>query len=342
MKARTVSLLLGAAGATLVWRAVLRSRRRIDFGGRVVVITGGSRGLGLELARLFAVEGARIALLARDAAALQNAVAELEAGGADVLGVACDVGHRKEVNSAIDRVLAHFGQIDVLVNNAGLMDVGPVETMRYDQFHELMRVHAWGPLYLTRAVLGPMRRRPGARIVNIVSIGGKVAVPHMAPYSMSKFALSGLSDGLRAELAGLGIRVTTVYPGLMRTGSHVQVRFHGQPRREFAWFASSAGSPLLSTSAGSAAQKIVEACRYGDAHLVITVAARVLIAAQMLAPRLVASATALAARLMPALPAPGSRENSLGWDARGGPVVGILTARAERAIAPMNQRRASP
>jgi short-subunit dehydrogenase len=114
-----------------------------------------------------------------------------------------------------------------------------------------------------------MKRRRSGRIVNIASLGGKIAVPHLLSYSASKFALVGLSEGLRMELAKDAVRVTTVCPGLMRTGSPRNADFLGQNRKEYAWFSVSDSLPGISISAESAARKIVDACIHGDAELVL-------------------------------------------------------------------------
>src|SRR6201982_336127 len=106
-----------------------------------------------------------------------------------------------------------------------------------------------------------MRVWGGGRIVNISSMGGKVAMPHFAPYSASKFALTGFSDAIRSELARENIHVTTVAPGLMRTGSHVNAQFKGEHDAEFGWFAAASGMPLISMNAERAARKILAACR---------------------------------------------------------------------------------
>ncbi len=137
----------------------------------------------------------------------------------------------------------HFGRIDMLVNNAGVMHVGPLEHMAYGDYHQAMNVHFWGALHCTEAVLPYMRRRRSGRIVNIASIGGLIAVPHLAPYSASKFALVGYSDAVRAEVAKDGIRVTTVCPGLMRTGSAVNALVKGRHEAEFAWFGTLSSLP---------------------------------------------------------------------------------------------------
>src|ERR1700745_2087586 len=131
-----------------------------------------------------------------------------------------------------------------------------------------------------------MRVWGGGRIVNISSMGGKVATPHFAPYSASKFALTGFSDAIRAELARDNIPVTTVAPGLMRTGSHVNAKFKGNHHSEFAWFSASAGAPLLSMDADRAARKIVAACRRGQPSLILTFGARGAIVGNALFPNL--------------------------------------------------------
>src|SRR5581483_11648807 len=159
----------------LAVRALLRNRRAYDLHGRTVLITGGSRGLGLLLAREFAREGARIALWAR---AVRN----------------------------------RFGSVDVLVNNAGIIQVGPMEEMLLEDYEAAMQIHFWATVYTTLAVLPEMRQRGSGRIVNITSIGGKISPPHLLPYNASKFAQVGFSEGLRAELAKDGVLVTTVCP----------------------------------------------------------------------------------------------------------------------------------
>ena len=220
--------LIGAAGAAAAY--IARQRRCMDFCGKTIVITGGSRGLGLELARGFSAEGANIVLLARDRDQLTEAERELRRNGVRVVSMSCDVANQKEVRNAIASITAELG-IDVLINNAGIIQVGPYEHMQPQDFADAMDTHFWGPLYLIQEALPYMKRQGGGRIVNIASIAGKIAVPHLLPYVASKFALVGFSEGLRAELVKDGIYVTTVSPGLMRTGSHVNALFKGQHKK---------------------------------------------------------------------------------------------------------------
>lgn len=277
-----------------------RRRAAYRFHGRTVVITGGSRGLGLVLARRLAAEGARLALLARDAATLQKAMDQLNARGAEVMAIPCDVREQDQVERAIKQVGERFGRIDVLVNNAGTVCVGPLEQMDVDDFRDAFAIHALGPVYTVTAVLPYMRAQGEGRIVNISSIGGKLAVPHMVPYSASKFALTGLSDGLRAELARHRIRVTTVCPGLMRTGSPPNALFKGQHRKEYAWFALADSAPLISIDANRAAARIVEACRRGTPELIISPQARAAVLFGALFPNTTARLMSLVNRLLPA------------------------------------------
>src|ERR1041385_172749 len=221
-----VKLAAVAAGA-LILKSTLNHFFEFDLNGKTVLITGGSRGLGLVMAREFAREGARVALCARDEAELERAQADLETLTAEVMTVPCDVTNRQSVALMIDHVDSRFRGVDVLVNNAGVIQVGPIEVMTPEDFDEAMKVHFWGPLNTVLAVLPAMRARKSGRIVNISSIAGKVSVPHLVPYSASKFALVGLSKGLRTELMKDGIKVTTVCPGLMRTGSPRNADFKG-------------------------------------------------------------------------------------------------------------------
>src|SRR6266550_3576624 len=235
--------ILGAWLASRAWR------RRFSFSGKVVLISGGSRGLGLILARQISSEGGKVALLARDADELERAKAELTTRGGEVLTIQCDLCERSQIQAAVAEVLECYAKIDVLFNNAGIIQVGPVENMQQQDFERAMSVHFWAPLLLTMEVLPAMRAHRCGRIVNICSIGGKVAVPHLAPYCASKFALTGLSDALRAELDPYGIRLTTVTPGLMRTGSPVNAQFKGQHETEFAWFKIASSIPGLTIAA---------------------------------------------------------------------------------------------
>jgi len=255
------------AGGVVAAKAVVRKLREYDLSGKVVLITGGSRGLGLVLAREFAKEGARIAICARDRQELEQARQELVRRGADVFAIPCDVTDRKQIEDTVLAVQMHFGTLDVLVNNAGIIQVGPMESMTHEDYEQAMNVHFWAPLHASLAALPEMGRKRSGRIINIASFGGKTAVPHLLPYSASKFALVGLSEGMRAELLRYGIYVTTVCPALMRTGSHRHAMFKGQHRKEFTIFSLTGAAPGISMSAEHVARAIVAACKRGDAEV---------------------------------------------------------------------------
>jgi NAD(P)-dependent dehydrogenase (short-subunit alcohol dehydrogenase family) len=290
------ALALGAAGlGRLIWRKMNEYKLR----NKTVLITGGSRGLGLVLAREFAFEGARVAICARDQEELELAAIDLRNSGAEVMTVKCDVTNPGEVENMVNQVRGRFGKIDVLVNNAGTIQVGPLEVMNREDFDKAMQAHFWAPLNTMLAVIPEMRERGDGRIVNISSIGGKIAVPHLVPYSASKFALVGLSKGLRTELRKDGIVVTTVCPGLMRTGSPRNANFKGKHREEYAWFSISDSLPLTAIKAERAARQIVDACKQGRAELVITVQAKLAVTFDALFPELSSEMLALVNRLLP-------------------------------------------
>jgi NAD(P)-dependent dehydrogenase (short-subunit alcohol dehydrogenase family) len=300
-RSHTQALTLAAAafGTYVAIRAA--KSRQYDFAGKVVLITGGSRGLGLVIARQLAREGARLVLVARDDQELEEAAADIRHRdpGVDVMTVPADVRKRYDVERAVALVIDRFGRVDVAINNAGTIQVGPMDHMAPSDYDDAMNTHFWGPLHVSLAVIPYMRRQGGGRITNISSIGGRIAIPHMVPYSASKFALSGFSDGLRAELGRDNIAVTSVYPGLMRTGSPVNAQFKGRRSEEYAWFAIADSLPGLTISAERAANQILMACRRGDAELVITVPAKLAILARTVAPELFARAISLVNRLLP-------------------------------------------
>ncbi len=280
-------------------RTALAFSRRYDFHNRLVVITGGSRGLGLLLARQLADEGAALVLCARDGEELAAAANELRQRASFVATYTCDLSQPDEIAKLFARIRREIGSVDVLINNAGVINVGPVETMKLDDYREAMAVHFWAPLLCMEHVLPDMRRRGDGRIVNISSIGGQIGVPHLIPYCASKFALNGLSQGMRAELAKDGVYVTTVCPGLMRTGSPRNALFKSQHRAEYAWFSIVGSMPLLSMSADRAAAQVIRACRYGRAKITLSLPAKLAVIANTLAPELTADINGLAASLMP-------------------------------------------
>ena len=284
----------------LIW-AIVRFIRtaRYPLRDKVVVITGGSRGLGLVLARYVCARGGNVALIARNPEELARAKADLAPHGSVVITIECDLLDSEQIRSAVRRIIDRFGKIDILINNAGIIEVGPLEHMRPEDFDRAMRLHFWAPLELISQIVPEMRIWGGGRIVNISSIGGKIAVPHMASYSASKFALTGLSDAVRAELARDNIHVTTVAPGMMRTGSHVNAKFKGKHDKEFAWFAASAGAPLISMNANRAARKILAACRRGQPSLILTFAARAAILGNALFPNLTGYTMKFVNRFLP-------------------------------------------
>jgi NAD(P)-dependent dehydrogenase (short-subunit alcohol dehydrogenase family) len=270
-----------------------------DMGGKVILITGGSRGLGFAIALEFALLGSRIVICAREQDELERAAVELRRGGTEVLTVKCDVANQEQVAAMVSRATEHFGRVDVLVNNAGIISVGPIESQTIEDFQQAMDVIFWGQVYTTLAVLPQMKQRRAGWIANVSSIGGKISVPHLVPYSCAKFASVGLSEGLAAELAKDGVHVTTIVPGLMRTGSHINAQFKGDHKAEYSWFSLAATNPLTSISARRAARSIVRAIRRGQTELVLGVPAKVAAAFHGLLPGTTALALGVVNRVMP-------------------------------------------
>jgi NAD(P)-dependent dehydrogenase (short-subunit alcohol dehydrogenase family) len=289
-----------AALASTVWR---NRRGSYELTGRTVLITGGSRGLGLVLARLAVAEGARVAICARDEQELERARQDLLTYGAaekDVLALASDITDAAEVRALVTEVESRFGGIDVLINNAGIILGGPLENMDARDFEDSMNTHFWAPFHAMQAVLPGMRRRGEGRIVNISSLGGKVAIPHLTAYSASKFALVGLSEGFRAELSQYGIYVTTVCPGLLRTGSPGHAEIKGQHKKEYAWFSIADAMPGFTMNAEQAARRIWNASRRGDGELILTLPAKLLAAFHGVLPGITVDVLAWVNRALPA------------------------------------------
>ncbi len=265
-------LALGAITAAWVNASRWRKPKR-SLVGKVVVITGGSRGLGLALSQVCLAADAKVVTLARDSQELERVRMRLmESGfnGGTIHLRQCDVTNENQVENAIAWVELSLGPVSVLINNAGVISVGAFENQSLQSFQDSMNVNFFGALHSIRAVLPAMLQRAEGQIVNIASIGGLVSVPHLAPYSASKFALVGFSRGLAIELRGKGVDVLTVYPWLMRTGSHLQAFFSGKQAEEYRWFSLGATLPVLSVEPRNAALEILRAIEAGGKELLIS------------------------------------------------------------------------
>ncbi len=260
----------GGIGALLAVRALVNREMQADLTGQVALVTGGSRGLGLAMARELVDAGCRVAICARDRAELDRARADLESRGGEAIAIACDVGDKDDVARMIAEIRERFGPIDVLIANAGVIQVGQVKATELEDFESAMDIMYWGVLYPVWAVLPEMRERGAGRIGIVSSIGGKISVPRLLPYNSAKFAARGFAEGLRAELAGTGVSVTSIVPGLMRTGSHLNATFSGDEEGQEALYrlwAPLASMPLLTGSAEAAARAYVGAIRRGDGEV---------------------------------------------------------------------------
>jgi short-subunit dehydrogenase len=337
-----------AAATVIVAAATAAASRRLraedDLAGEVAVVTGASRGLGLLLATELARRGCRLLLCARDNAELDRAAVRLRETGAEVATVACDVTREESAGQLVDTARERYGRLDILINNAGIIRVGPVQSTSPADYEAAVATMAMAPVRLTLAALPVMRAQGHGRIVTITSIGGKLSVPHLLPYSTAKFAAVGFSEGLRAELGRGPVTVTTVVPGLMRTGSHVQAEFAGRREQEFTWFSLGASLPLVSMDAERAARQIVAGMAARRAEVFLTPAGQVAGRLAGLAPEV--TAPVLHAVQKAVLPAPGGDRAAVPGrqlrPALPALVFGALTSLGRAAAARFNQLGRKP
>jgi len=248
-----------------------------NLNNRVVMITGGSKGFGLVIAKHLIKEGCRLALCARDMEELQDAREEIKKAGGNALVSVCDVSDKDAVDVFVNKVIRHFGGIDIVVNDAGIIMVGAMESFSHHEYKEAMNVMYWGIVNTTLAVLPHMKERKSGQIVNITSVGGKVSIPHLLPYSAAKFAAVGFSEGISAELRKDHIYVTTIIPGLMRTGSYLNALFQKDNKAEFKIFSLMSTSPFITISADKAARLTVRAIKAKKVEKVLGLPAKALI-----------------------------------------------------------------
>lgn len=286
-------------GLFLVARAFTKELLRFNLKGKVILITGGSRGFGLVLARQLGAKGARLAICARSADDLELARQDLDSEGIEVMTMTVDVTVNDEVKAMVRDVINHYGRIDVLVNNAGIIQIGPQHLMGVEEYQVAMQTNFWSQLYTMHAAIPHFIERGGGRIVNITSIGGKLALPHLLPYTASKFASVGLSEGMHAELKRYNIVVTTVIPNLMRTGSPVNADIKGDHPREYAWFKHAGSNPLLSQDPNISAQRIIKAIEYGEAEITLTLTGKIATAVKGFAPGWVSLLMSIANKILP-------------------------------------------
>ena len=328
-----VGLGTGLAVATTISARVRRQR----LAGQVVFITGGSRGFGLALACEFAKLDCRIALCARDSEELVRAKGVLKQLGHEIFTVTCDVTNKEMVNAAVQAVLDHYGQIDILINNAGEIMVSPFENLEMADFERAMAVMFWAHLYTTLAILPFMKNRGQGRIVNITSIGGKVSVPHLLSYSCAKAAAVAFSNGIGQEVRRFGIKVTTIVPGLMRTGSHINARFKGQHRAEERWFSLAATSPFVSMNAQRAAQLTVKAVTAGKSEKILGLPAQLLWMSQAVIPGPTAGLLRVANSLLPDGNADRSTQTGRDLNDQHSSIYEAFTALGKHAANQLNQ-----
>ena len=325
-------VLAGALAVRMTSR--LLNPRRLD--DQCVFITGGSRGLGLAIARECARRGANIVICGRDRERLEHAAASLREQGAAVLGIACDIRDGAQIEQAIAQASAHFGRLDVLINNAGTIAVGPMDTMTRADYEDALATHFWAMYQAVEAARIPFDKQRRGRIVNVTSIGGKISVPYLLPYCVSKFAAVGYSEGLRARLARDHISVTTVVPGLMRTGSPRNALFKGQHQKEYAWFMLSDSLPGASIAARNAARRIVDGMLRGEAEIVLSLPAQLAVILNGIVPGFVSTVMQLAERVLPGVD-PGNTASARGRESESSLTASPLTALSRKAERDYNQ-----
>jgi short-subunit dehydrogenase len=338
-KAQEIHAGRGVAAAValgLGGRSVLRRIRGLNLRGQVILITGSSRGLGFVIAQELAREGCHLVLCGRNQGPLEGAAQQITQLGAEVVAVRCDVSDRKQVEGLVDRATSHFGRVDVLVNNAGVMTVGPVQNQTVSDFEEAMKGMFWGVAYPTLALLPQMLERGNGRIVNITSLGGKVSAPHLLPYSCAKSAAIAFSEGLRAEVSKYGVTVVTVVPGFMRTGSPLNAYFKGNHQAEYTWFTLAGNMPLASMDARRAARRIIQAMRSGVSEQILTPQAQLAVRFHGLFPGITTDALTLFSRFLPEPDGVGT-DRRLGKDSETWLTRSFITALGRAAARRYNQ-----
>jgi len=184
---------------------------------KVALVTGGGRGIGREIALMFAAEGARVAVSARNGKQLEEVISEIKGSGGEAAGITGDVSDREQARKMVAETRARFGRLDILVNNAGIMQAGPFATFDPDDWRRVIEVNLLGTFYCAREAVPIMIEQGWGRIINIASRSGKIGIPYLTAYVASKHGVVGLTKALAEEIAPFGITVNAICPGTVQT-----------------------------------------------------------------------------------------------------------------------------
>lgn len=203
--------------------------------GKIIVITGASSGLGAETARHLAALGAFVALGARRADRIESLAEEINKNGGSAVAVATDVTKREQVQKLVDAAVKQFGRVDVILNNAGIMPLSPMERLNVDEWDQMIDVNLKGVLYGIAAALPYMKSQKSGHIINVSSVAGHKVFHGSAVYSATKFGVRALSEGLRQEVKAYNIRTTIISPGAVQTEllDHISERDIQQANQDF-------------------------------------------------------------------------------------------------------------
>lgn len=248
-----------------------------DLSGKTVVITGAGSGIGRALAHRLAGEGALLALADLNEIGLAETYQTLPVRPAQVNTYKLDVSDRQAVYAFADQVHADFGQVDVVINNAGVALSQTVEDMTYEDFRWLMDINFWGVVYGSKAFLPALKRRPQATIINLSSVFGLIAVPTQSAYNASKFAVRGFTEALRQELSGTTVRALCVHPGGIKTNIARNARFYRAPGGESEPDRTAANfDKIARTTADEAAATIIKSLKSGRERVLVGADAHVI------------------------------------------------------------------
>jgi len=260
---------MAGIGGLAGYFAFKRKKRQFTYQGKVVLVTGGARGLGYIMARQLVEEGAKVIICARDADQLDKAYVLLRNHGEVTYPYVCDITEKENIVQLAYFIKKRFGRLDVLINNTGTITINPIEQLPLNNYKKFIESHLWGPMQLVRVLIPLLSKSREAKIVNIFSVGGKISLAKSQPYDVNEIVHAVFYDNISRVITGKNIKLTAIYPEFKDQDLPVNLKLKGHSEQELAWSKFNESRPLISLYAENVGKQILKTAQIGKKTLTL-------------------------------------------------------------------------